>query len=86
MATLTFTLVVGAQTSTATISPTNARVGEFLDDLIAYYGGTPPLTQTQAADKWITDLMTGQVQFAKGLKQNRLNAAVAVADDLNGNV
>ena len=88
MATLTFTLVVGANNTTATISPSNARVLQFIDDLIAgpYANEDPPLTQTQAGQKWLDDLMAGQVAWAKGLRQHELNAAVAVADDLEGNV
>jgi len=88
MATLTFTLVVGANNTTATISPSNARVLQFIDDLIAgpYANEDPPLTQTQAGQKWLDALMAGQVQWAKGLRQHELNAAVAVADDLEGNV
>lgn len=89
MATVTFSLVVGANTTTATISPTNARVLQFLDDLIAGpyapVAGDPPLTQTQAGQKWVDDLMAGQVEWAKGLRQHELDAAVVVATDLLDN-
>jgi hypothetical protein len=86
MATLTFSLTIGANNTTATISPTNARTLQFIDDLIAgpYAGITPPLTQTQAGQKWLDDLMAGQVAWAKGLRQDELNKAVGVADDLTG--
>jgi len=85
MATLTFTLVVGATNATATISPTNVRMLQFIDDLIAgpYAGEDPPLTQTEAGQKWLDDLMAGQVAWAKGLRQHELDAAVTVATDLN---
>ena len=88
MATVTFSMTVGANTATATISPTNARILQFLDDLIAgpYADENPPLTQTQAGQKWVDDLMAGQVQWAKGLRQDELDKAVVVADDLEGNV
>ena len=89
MATLTFSAVVGANTSTATISPTNARMLQFLDDLIAGpyapVGTDPPLTRIEAAQKWMDDLMAGQVAWAKGLRQRELDAAVTTATDLEDN-
>ena len=86
MATLTFSLTVGANNTTATVSPTNARVLQFIDDLIAgpYADEDPVLTQTQASQKWLDDLMTGQVEWARGLRQYELNRTVVVADDLVG--
>ena len=87
MATFSMQMVVGAINITKQITPTNARVQQFADDLIAQYPvETPALTQETAITKWLDDLMAGQVQWAKGLRQNELDAAVAVADDLEGNV
>ena len=87
MATFTMQMIVGPVTVTKTISPANARVQQFADDLIAQYPvETPALTQETAITKWLDDLMAGQVQWAKGLRQHEINAAVAVADDLEGNV
>ena len=92
MATFTMQMVVGAIDITKQITPTNARVQQFADDLIEYYpeiddggGGTRPMTQTEAVTKWLDDLMAGQVQWAKGLRQHEINAAVAVADGMLGN-
>lgn len=90
MANLTFSLTIGANNTTATISPTNARTLQFIDDLIAGpyapNAGDPPLTQTQAGQKWLDDLMAGQIAWAKGIRQHALDKAVVVADDLEGNV
>ena len=88
MANLTFSLTIGANNTTATISPTNARTLQFIDDLIAgpYSGIVPALTQTQAGQKWLDDLMAGQIAWAKGIRQHALDKAVVVADDLEGNV
>ena len=87
MATLTFSLDIGANNTAKTISPTNARTLQFLDDLIAgpYADIVPALTQTQAAQKWLDDLMAGQVLWAKGLRQHELDAAVTTATDLEDN-
>jgi len=95
MATLTFQLVVGGITVTEAISPSNARTLQFIDDLIAGpyndeiddgVGGTRPRTQEETAIYWLGNLMAGQVAWAKGLRQDELDKAVAVADDLEGNL
>jgi len=92
MATLSFQLVVGAITVTKTITPTNARVLQFIDDMIAGpysdeiddgVGGTRPRTQEETAIYWLDALMAGQVEWAKGLRQHELDAAVTTATDLN---
>ena len=94
MATLSFQLVVGGITVTKTISPTNARVLQFVDDMIAgpYSdevddggGGTRPRTQEEAATFWLDQLMAGQVAWAKGLRQHELDGAVTTATDLEDN-
>jgi len=92
MATLSFQLVVGGITVTKTITPTNARFLQFIDDMIAGpyndeiddgVGGTRPRTQEETAIYWLDALMAGQVAWAKGLRQHELDAAVATATDLN---
>lgn len=92
MATFTITFTVGAQTATATISPSDARVITFLDDLIANYpevddgvGGTRPMTRVEVGDFYVDKLLMGQVEWAKGLEQRRLDATVPDATDLEGN-
>ena len=86
MATVTFNATVGATVVEATISPTNARTLQFLDDLIAgpYADIVPALTRDEAGQKWLDDLMAGQIAWAKGLRQAELGKAVATADDLLG--
>lgn len=92
MADFTVSASLGPQTYNASVSPADARMMEFLDDLIDHYGeiddgagGTRPMTRAEVGQKWLDDLVAGQVRFAKGLKQRRLNAAVTEADDLEGN-
>ena len=93
MATLTFNFTIGAQTDEQVVSPTDARALEFIDDLrnLSYpevddgSGGTRVMTRVEAGQKYVADLAAGQIAFAKGLKQQRLDAAVTVADDLEGN-
>ena len=93
MATLSFQLTVGAITVTKTITPSNARTLQFIDDLIAGpysdeiddgVGGTRPRTQEETAIYWLDNLMDGQVAWAKGLRQDELDKAVTAADDLLG--
>ena len=92
MATLSFQLIVGGITVTKTITPSNARTLQFIDDMIAGpysdeiddgVGGTRPRTQEETATFWLDSLMAGQVAWAKGLRQHELDGAVAVATDLN---
>jgi len=85
MATVTITINAGTLTSTASATATNARAAEFAADLIAYYGGETPLTQQEAVDRFTQGYLDGMVQFAKGLKQNRLDESKTIADDLLGN-
>ena len=93
MATLSFQLVIGGITVTKTITPSNARALQLLDDLIAGpysdeiddgAGGTRPRTQQETAVYWLDNLMDGQVAWAKGLRQDELDKAVTAADDLLG--
>ena len=86
MATLEITFTIGAQIATRTITTTDARALEFLDDLRqVHFVEDPILSRVAVGVKYIDQLSAGQVQFAKGLKQQRLDAAVSVADDLEGN-
>lgn len=89
MADLTFSMTIGATSGSRSIAPTDARALEFLDDLIVHFGevveGAGPMTRTEVANHYLEQLMAGQVAFARGLKQHRLDAAVSDADDLEGN-
>lgn len=92
MASMSFTLTIGATTGTQTVNPTDARALEFLDDLrFIHYpeiddgaGGTRPMTRVEAGTRYAQDLIAGQVEFARGLKQRRLDAEVAASDNLLG--
>lgn len=89
MANLTISASVGPSSASFDVSPSDTRFLEFLDDLRNLH--YPPkedgtvLTRVQAAQKWLNDLGRGQVEFARGLKQRRLDAEVSEADDLEGN-
>lgn len=89
MADLTLTASVGPNSASASLTPTDTRFIEFLDDLRNLHyppkEDGSPLTRVEVAQKWMDDLMSGQVAFAKGLKQRRLANEVAEADDLAGN-
>ncbi len=87
MADLTFSMTIGATSGSRSIAPTDARALEFLDDLIVHFGEIDGelMTRTEVAQHYLDKLMEGQVAFAKGLEQRRLDAAVAVATDLEGN-
>ena len=94
MAMLSFQLVVGGITVTKTITPTNARTLQLIDDMIAGpyndevddgVGGTRPRTQEETAIYWLDNLMAGQIAWAKGLRQHELDAAVTTATDLEDN-
>jgi len=86
MANVTFSMTVGAVSGDATISPSDARTTEFLDDLRnGPYLQDPVLSRTAVGQLWLDNLMAGQVAWAKGLRQDALDAAVATADDLLGN-
>lgn len=92
MATLAFQLTISGQTQTASAAPTDARALEFIDDLRNVHypqvddgaGGTRVMTRQEAGQKYLDDLRAGQIAFARGLKQRRLDAEVAAADDLLG--
>ena len=93
MADFTMTMTIGANTTTKTVSPTNARMLQFLDDIILVSpeiddgaGGTRPMTQTEVAVEYLDRLMAGQVAWAKALRQDELDKAVVAADDLVGGV
>ena len=93
MAIFTMSMTIGANTTTKTVSPTNARMLQFLDDIILVSpevddgaGGTRPMTQTEVAVEYLDKLMAGQVAWAKGLRQAELDKAVTAADDLVGGV
>ncbi len=85
MAELTIIFVVGAQTATLTKTFTDARALQFLDDLIVNFGDDPPLTRLQVGNKYVLKLMQGQIAWAKRLEQDRLDAGVTDATDLEGN-
>ena len=93
MANLTFSMTIGGVSGSASISPSNARALEFLDDLIVHFGniddgegGTRPMTRDEVALRYLDKLLAGQVEFARGLKHNRRKAAVTPSDDLEGNL
>ena len=92
MATFTITIAVGGISASATVSPSNARVTKFLDDMIENYpevddgsGGTRLMTRAEVADYYVDKLLGGQVEWAKGLERRRLAAGVDSATDLEGN-
>ncbi len=92
MATFAITFTVGAQAATVTKTFADARVVVFLDDLIANYpevddgsGGTRPMTREEIGAFHVDKLLMGQVEWAKGLEQRRLDATVDPATDLEGN-
>jgi len=92
MASLTIEFTVGAQTATVTKTFTDTRAIVFLDDLIENYpeiddggGGTRPMTREEVADHWTGLLMAGQIEWARGLEQRRMDAAVGDATDLEDN-
>ncbi len=93
MANLTFSMTIGGTSGSKSISPTNARALEFLDDLIVNFGeiddgdgGKRPMTRAEVAQKYLDKLMAGQVEFARGLKHNRRKGEVTPSDDLVGDI
>ena len=93
MAGMTFSMTIGGVSGSASISPSNTRSLEFLDELIGHLGeiddgggGTRPMTRTEVARRYRDKLMAGQVEFARGLKHNRRKAEVTPSDDLEGNL
>ncbi len=86
MATLTVTLKVSAQTTTEAVTISNARALEFLDDMRnGPYLADPVMTRAEVGEHYIKKLVAGQVVWAKGLKQTRLDSSKTMADDLEGN-
>ncbi len=92
MADLTFSITIGGTSGSKSISPTNTRALEFLDDLIVNFGpvddgagGTRPMTRAEVAQKYLDRLMAGAVGFARGLKHDRRKGKVTPSDDLLGN-
>jgi len=89
----TISLTIGAQTTSRTINPSDARVVEFIDDLRNDTfnqiddgaGGLRVMTRVEAGKFYVDALMDGQIEFARGLKQQRMNKAAGVADNLEGN-
>ena len=88
----TISFTVGAQSYSRTVTPTNARMVEFIDDLRngAFNqiddgaGGTRVMTRVEASKFYVDALMDGQIEFARSLKQQRFNKAAGVADNLEG--
>jgi len=94
MATFSITLTVGGTSVTKTMSPTNARTVQFLDDLIAHQytdevddgaGGTRPRTRDEVADHYLAQMMSGVHGMAKRVAQMRLDLVKAVGTDLDNN-
>ncbi len=92
MSDLSITLEVGGETVTKNVAFSTVRGVRFLDDLILHFeevddgaGGTRPMTRTEVGVHYVTVLLKGQIQWAKGLEQNRLDGEVLVATDLEEN-
>ena len=82
MANVSVTLSAGTMSASASRSPNNARMSEFVDDLIAVSGPVPdgiggerPMTRQEAADVFVQDILEYMVGRAKGLKRDRLARA-----------
>ena len=84
MATLTISLTIGATTRTNTITSPDARMTEFLDDIIARWPEAGLTTRAQAGQFFVNTLGQRISNEAKELKRMRLAAAVTPADDLEG--
>ena len=83
MATITIEMTIGSETQTVFVNGSDARAIQFLDDLRNLHYEDAP-TRTQAGLRYLAGLKSGIKLFAKGLEQKRLDAAVAVATDLEG--
>ncbi len=82
MADVSVIMSVGTVTASATLSPSNARMIEFVDDLVAVSGLVPdggggerPVTRQEAADQFVEDVLSQLVGRAKNLKRDRLARA-----------
>lgn len=76
MADVSVIMSVGAVSASATRSPSDARMVEFVDDLVAVSG---PVTRQEAADEFVEGVLSQLVSRARNLKRDRLASA---ADDL----
>ena len=92
MAKISITLTVGAVSITKTISPPNARVVEFLDDLIEHQytdevddgnNGLRKRTREEVADLYLTKILEGVHGMARRVEQMRLDKVAARARDLS---
>ena len=92
MAKISFTLTVGTVSITKTISPSNARVVEFLDDLIEHQytdevddgnDGLRKRTQEEVADLYLSKMLEGVQGMARRVEQMRLDKVAARARDLS---
>ncbi len=82
MADVSVMMRVGAVIASATRSPTDARMVEFVDDLVAVSGMVPdggggerPVTRQEAADQFAEDVLSQMVSRARNLKRDRLASA-----------
>ena len=92
MAKISITLTVGAVSITKTISPSNARVVTFLDDLIEHQytdevddgnDGLRKRTREEVADLYLTKMLDGVQGLARRVAQMRLDKAATRAKDLS---
>lgn len=79
MAEITIAITVGPVSETGSIAPNNARLLEFLDDLINVSeqvsdggGGERPMTQQEMAKSFIEDIISKIRARAHSLKRDRL--------------
>lgn len=93
MATFEFSMTVGPDSGTETITTSDARAIEYLDDLRNLHypqiddgaGGMRVMTRAEVAAHHLLQHKRGEIEFARAKKQDRLDAAVVVGDDLEEN-
>lgn len=86
MASLVITFTISGQSVDRTINFPDARATDFLDDLIRNYGDdTPPLTRTEAGQRFVNEVGDKQKAWAKVLEQQRLDLTKSIAIDLEDN-
>ncbi len=93
MATFDFSMTIGTTSGSETITTTNVRALEYLDDLRELHyseiddgsGGTRIMTRNEVAVHHLQGHRRGEIEFARALKQRRLDSGVAVGDDLEQN-
>ncbi len=93
MAAFEFTMTVGPTSGSEIINTSDARAIEYLDDLRELHyseiddggGGTRPMTRNEVAVHHLQGHRRGEIEFARALKQRRLDSGVAVGDDLEEN-